>query len=170
MICCNISRAFLWHGTRQPQRSVYFHCDENVLMFIPRHARCHLSRATWNQALRERQNAICIGAPITLGRCPSLSEHESESMLRTHLVCSLHRETNKRHVGEARSVLTAAILLPQRLSYWGKIVSLRMLTNQAHRLVSDHCATEIRRPKSAVQPITLYFRVDALVVTISQFK
>jgi hypothetical protein len=41
----------------------------------------------------------------------------------------LRRETSKRHVGEAHSVLTA-ILLPQRLScYWFRIVSLRMLTN-----------------------------------------
>jgi hypothetical protein len=40
------------------------------------------------------------------------------------------RETSKRHVGEAHSVLITAILLPQRLScYWGRIVSLRMLTN-----------------------------------------
>jgi hypothetical protein len=39
-------------------------------------------------------------------------------------------EISKRHVGEARSVLVTAILLPQRLScYWGKTVSLRMLTN-----------------------------------------
>jgi hypothetical protein len=38
----------------------------------------------------------------------------------------LQRETSKRHVGEAHSVLTAAILLHQRLSCWGKIVSLRM--------------------------------------------
>jgi hypothetical protein len=33
----------------------------------------------------------------------------------------LQRETSKRHVGEAHSVQTIAILLPQRLScYWGK--------------------------------------------------
>jgi hypothetical protein len=42
----------------------------------------------------------------------------------------LQRETSKRHKREAHSVLTTAILLPQSLScYWGKIVSLRMLTN-----------------------------------------
>jgi hypothetical protein len=55
------------------------------------------------------------------------------SMLRSYLVCrerGRERETSKRHVGEAHSVLITAILLPQRLScYWGKIVSLRMLTN-----------------------------------------
>jgi hypothetical protein len=41
------------------------------------------------------------------------------------------REKNKKqYVEEAHSVLITAILLPQRLScYWGKIVSLRMLTN-----------------------------------------
>jgi hypothetical protein len=42
----------------------------------------------------------------------------------------LQRETSKMHVREAHSVLTTAILLPQRLScYWGKRVLLRMLTN-----------------------------------------
>jgi hypothetical protein len=56
------------------------------------------------------------------------------SMLRTCLVCrekqERERETSKRHVGEAHSILITAILLLQRLScYWGKIVSLRMLTN-----------------------------------------
>jgi hypothetical protein len=30
---------------------------------------------------------IGTGAPITVGRCPSLAAHESESMLRTYLVC-----------------------------------------------------------------------------------
>jgi hypothetical protein len=76
------------------------------------------------------------GAQIILGRCPSLSAHDSESMLRTYLVCGdkqereEEREASKRHVGEAHSVLTTAILLPQRLScYWGKIVSLRMLAS-----------------------------------------
>jgi hypothetical protein len=64
---------------------------------------------------------------------PLIFSHESESMLRTYLVCreilERERETSKRHVGEAHSVLTAAILLPQRLScYRGKSVSLRMLT------------------------------------------
>jgi hypothetical protein len=40
------------------------------------------------------------------------------------------RETRKRHVGVANSILIRTILLPQRLScYWGKIVSLRMITN-----------------------------------------
>jgi hypothetical protein len=40
------------------------------------------------------------------------------------------RETRKRHVGEAHSVLITGIRLPQRLiCYWGKTVSLRMLTN-----------------------------------------
>jgi hypothetical protein len=40
------------------------------------------------------------------------------------------RETSKRHVEEAHSILRTAILLPQRLRwYWGKIISLRMLSN-----------------------------------------
>jgi hypothetical protein len=70
-----------------------------------------------------------------LGRCPSLSAHDSESVLRTYLVCrekqerGRERETSKRHVGEAHSVLATVILLPQRLScYWGRIVPLRMLS------------------------------------------
>jgi hypothetical protein len=75
-----------------------------------------------------------IGAPIFLSRCPSVSAHEIESMLRTYLVCrgkkEKEREKSKRHVGEEHSVLTTAILLSQRLScYWGKIVLLRMLAN-----------------------------------------
>jgi hypothetical protein len=42
----------------------------------------------------------------------------------------LQKETSKRHVGEAHSVLITAVLLPQRLScYCGKIVSLRMLAD-----------------------------------------
>jgi hypothetical protein len=42
----------------------------------------------------------------------------------------LQTETSKRNVGKAHSALITAILLPQHLScYWGKIVSLRMLTN-----------------------------------------
>jgi hypothetical protein len=45
-------------------------------------------------------------------------------------VSRLQGETSKRHVGEAHSVLRAAILLAHRLScYWGKIVSLRMLAD-----------------------------------------
>jgi hypothetical protein len=54
-------------------------------------------------------NCEDIGSPIILGRCPSLSEHESESMLRN--LSRLQRETSKRHVGEAHSVLITAILL-----------------------------------------------------------
>jgi hypothetical protein len=69
-----------------------------------------------------------IGSPSILGRCPSLPAHESESMLRT--LSRLQRETSRRYVGEAHSLLITAILLPQRLScYWGKILSLRMLTD-----------------------------------------
>jgi hypothetical protein len=41
----------------------------------------------------------------------------------------LQSEKSKRHVGEAHNLLTTAILLPQRLSWWGKIVSLRMLAD-----------------------------------------
>jgi hypothetical protein len=36
-----------------------------------------------------------IGAPIIVGRCPSLSAHESESMLRTYLVCREKQERER---------------------------------------------------------------------------
>jgi hypothetical protein len=69
-----------------------------------------------------REQIRSTGAPIILGRRPSLSAHESESMLRTYLVCrerererERERATSKRHVGVADSVLTE-ILIPQRLS------------------------------------------------------
>jgi hypothetical protein len=35
------------------------------------------------------------GAPIILGRCPSVSAHENESMLRTYLVCRKERERER---------------------------------------------------------------------------
>jgi hypothetical protein len=75
-----------------------------------------------------------IGSPIILGLCPSLSAHESASLLQWVYATNLsrlqretretesERETSKRPVGEADSVLITAILLPQHLScYWGKI-------------------------------------------------
>jgi hypothetical protein len=36
-----------------------------------------------------------IGTPIILGLCPSLSAHESESMLRTYLVCREKQERER---------------------------------------------------------------------------
>jgi hypothetical protein len=61
----------------------------------------------------------------------------------------LQRETSKRHMGEAHSVLTTAILIPQRLScYWGKIVSLRMLaylrlTTAQQRTIGQNLPSEL---------------------------
>jgi hypothetical protein len=67
----------------------------------------------------------------------------------------LQRETSKRHVEEAHSVLTIAILLPQRLScYWGKIVSLRMLTNL--RLADLRLTTAQQRSTGQNLPSDLY--------------
>jgi hypothetical protein len=83
----------------------------------------------WFTVTAVKWTAKRTGAPIILGRCPSLSAHESESMLRTYLVCRGKQERQANGTWEKHSLLTAAILLPQRLScYWGKIVSLRMLT------------------------------------------
>jgi hypothetical protein len=44
---------------------------------------------------------LCIGAPIILGRWPSLTAHESESMLRTYLVSreKQERQTEKQANG-----------------------------------------------------------------------
>jgi hypothetical protein len=61
------------------------------------------------------------------GRCPSLSEHESESILRTYLVC---REKQANCSLRSTQCTNNRILLPQRLScYWGESVSRCMLTN-----------------------------------------
>jgi hypothetical protein len=48
-----------------------------------------LSSMDWHKTciLYTQKNVICIGAPIIFGRRPSLSAHESGSMLRTYLVC-----------------------------------------------------------------------------------
>jgi hypothetical protein len=79
-------------------------------------------------------------------------------VLTRHLPClqrEKERETSKRHVGEAHSVLTRAILLPQRLScYWGKIVSLRMLTNL--RLADLRLTTAQQRSTGQNLPSDLY--------------
>jgi hypothetical protein len=65
------------------------------------------------------------------------------------------RETSKRHVGEAHSILTTAILLPQRLGcYWGKIVSLRMLT--IVRLADWRLTTAQQRSTGQNLPPDLY--------------
>jgi hypothetical protein len=71
--------------------------------------------------------ALHTGALIILGRCPSLSAHESESMLRTYLVAERNkqmvhgRSTQYTNISDPNT-LTSELLLRQ-------IVSLRMLTN-----------------------------------------
>jgi hypothetical protein len=43
----------------------------------------------------------CIGEPIIFGRCPSLSAHESEAMLRTYLVSRKKQEREReKHVND----------------------------------------------------------------------
>jgi hypothetical protein len=75
----------------------------------------------------------------------------------------LQRETSKRHVGEAHSVLTTAILLPQRPScYWCKIVSLRMLANL--RLADLRLTTAQQRSTGQNLPSDLY-----VFLTLVQF-
>jgi hypothetical protein len=115
-----------------------------------------------------------IGSAIIFARCRSLSAHESESMLWTYLVCrnkqerererERERETSKRHVGVAHSALIRAVLIPQRLScYWGKLVSLRMLTSL--RLADLHLA--IAQQRSTGQNIQMRFGSETQLVTIS---
>jgi hypothetical protein len=79
-----------------------------------------------------------------------------ESMLRTYLVCrEKERETSKLHVGDGHSVLITAILLPKRLCcYWGKTVSLRMLTNL--RLADLRMTTAQQRSTVQNLPSDLY--------------
>jgi hypothetical protein len=89
------------------------------LLSIPSSHCFGLVRLIQNETFSVRYciSEACTGAPIILGRCPSLSAHESESMLRTRL----QRETRKRHLGETHSLLITAFLLLQRLScYQGK--------------------------------------------------
>jgi hypothetical protein len=89
-----------------------------------------------------------IIAPIFLGRCPSLSAHESESMLRTYLFCweNIRRLAAGKqlvHGNSTQYLLITAILLAQRLtSYWGNTVSLRMLINL--RLAKLVCFTLLK--------------------------
>jgi hypothetical protein len=65
------------------------------------------------------------------------------------------RETSKWHVGETHSVLITAILLPQCLRcYWGKIVSLRMLTSL--RLSDLRLTTAQQRSTGHNLPFDLY--------------
>jgi hypothetical protein len=90
-----------------------------------------------------------------------MTAHESESILRTYLVCREKQErereweTGKRHVGAAHSVLKTSILLPKRVScYWGKIVLLRMLTNLR---LADLCLTTAQQRSTGQNlPSNLY--------------
>jgi hypothetical protein len=140
--------------------AVEFQFYRTVNVVCPTVNTCHLHSTSY----KPYWHVNCIGAPILLGRCP-LSLLEGECMLRTYLVCrekrEREREISKLHRGEAHSILTTAILLPQRPScYGGKIVSFHMFTESyARRLASDHCATGIHRPKSAFRPIAP-FAVD----------
>jgi hypothetical protein len=79
----------------------------------------------------------CIGAPIILGRCPSLSVRVS---LCYELTSSAERNRRERErekqaygkVSEAHSSLTTAILLPQRLKQ-------NSVTAHAHQSDSKTC-------------------------------
>jgi hypothetical protein len=58
-----------------------------VVLYFEILSRHSLGRAEESHVHRRKS----IGAPILLGRCPSLSVRESESILRTYLVCTEKR-------------------------------------------------------------------------------
>jgi hypothetical protein len=94
-------------------------------------------------------------APIILGRRPSLSAHESGSMLRNYLVGRERERYRQTARGRSTQLLITAVLLPQRLScYLGKIVSLRMLTNL--RLADLRLNTAQQRSTGQNLPSDLY--------------
>jgi hypothetical protein len=68
------------------------------------------------------------------------------------------KETGKLHEEEAHSVLITAILLRRLSCYWGKIVSLRMLTNL--RLADLRLTTAQQRFTGQNLPFDLYFIVS----------
>jgi hypothetical protein len=120
-------------------------------------ARCYRYRV-WRRhkdGWRNTREAVChigTGAPVILGRCPSVSAWEW--VYATNLY-RLQKETSKRYVGEAHSALITAILSPQRLRcYVGKTVSLRMHTNL--RLVDSRLTTAQQRSTSQNLPSDLY--------------
>jgi hypothetical protein len=110
-----------------------------------------------------------IGAPIILVRCPSLSAHESESMLGTYLVCREKQERERerergkkrgRNKQTARGRSTQCTYY-QRSYYlnvwvvnWGKIMSLRMLTNL--RLAGLRLTTAQQRSSGQNLPSDVY--------------
>jgi hypothetical protein len=58
------------------------------------------TRSRVSSSTKNRENQTDIDAPIILGRCPSLSTHESESMLRTYLVCRKKQKREKQTNGK----------------------------------------------------------------------
>jgi hypothetical protein len=103
----------------------------------------------------------CIDAPILFGQRPSLSAHEGESMLRTYLVCREKQERQRerereKQIARAKSTQCTnnsdSIASTSELLLWQNSVAEHAHQSQAHQLASDHCATEIHRPKSAVRP------------------
>jgi hypothetical protein len=115
-----------------------------------------------------------IGAPIILGRCPSLSAHENESMLRTYLVCrekqdtERERERNKQTTYGRRTQYTNnsdPLTSSSELLLRQNSVTAHVHQCYSRRLASDHCATEIHRPKSAVRPIGLFNRLKRVGVS-----
>jgi hypothetical protein len=77
-----------------------------------------------------------IGAPIIFCRRPSLPEHESESMLRTYLVCrqkQIIRGRSAQCINNSDLITSTSELLRRQ----------NCVTAHARQLASDHCATEI---------------------------
>jgi hypothetical protein len=72
-------------------RLIYAKADFYIIQVAKKKRLIALYRKT--KKCRSNPGALDTGAPIILCRCPSLSAHESESMLQTYLVC---REKQKR--------------------------------------------------------------------------
>jgi hypothetical protein len=108
--------------------------------------------------------------------CADISWPVSFTLSAWERVCATNCRENIRRLAAGKQLargnstqhlLITAILLAQRLtSYWGNIVSLRMLINlKLANLASDYYASEIHRPKSTVPAIKLsqnHVEVDRL--------
>jgi hypothetical protein len=84
---------------------------------------------------------VCTGAQIMLGRCSSLSAHEGESMLRTYLVCRERERERERQTARGRSTQCTNISDPVTATS-ELLLRQNSVTAHAHRLASDHFATE----------------------------
>jgi hypothetical protein len=143
-------------------------CRRNTDSAISIHVctRGPLNSTASHYLLKSNVTAICYKRADT-SRPVSFTVSAWEWVYATNL-SRLQRETSKRHVGEEQSVLITAILLPQRLScYWGKTMSLRMLTNL--RLADLRLTTAQQRSTGQNLPSDLCILISAILKIILFF-